>query len=239
MDIHADDNPYLREFERLADELAAPPDYADPLHRARGMSALDRRTWCVRRYAFAIPTEAALAVLARYAPILELGAGTGYWAYLLRRKGVDCLAFDAAPPDQVPNPHRFGAFTWTTVERGGVEALRDHANRALLLCWPPYRDPFAASALTMYAGDILLYIGEAAGGHTADDAFFAQLERDWRPLQQVQLPNWPGTADRLVVYQRHASRRPDPVPTWRAVGSGKSATFQLACDEVPLGYGRR
>jgi hypothetical protein len=198
----AEDNPYLREFERLCDELAAPPDYADPLHRHKGLSSYERRVWCVRRYAFAIPTEAALSMLARFAPIVELGAGMGYWAHLLRRRGVDCLAFDAAPPDQLPNPHGLSAFTWTAVQRGGIEVLRAHANRALLLCWPPYRDPFAARALTAYAGATLLYIGEAYGGHTADDSFFAQLERDWQPLQEVPLPNWPGTADRLVVYQR-------------------------------------
>jgi hypothetical protein len=204
--VTAEDNPYLREFERLSPELAAPPDYADPLHRRSGLSSYHRRVWCVRRYAFAIPTEAALSVLARFAPIVELGAGTGYWAHLLRQRGVDCLAFDTAPPDQSPNPHRFGAFTWTAVQRGGIEVLRDHAKRALLLCWPPYRDPFAAHALTAYTGDILLYIGEAAGGHTADDSFFAQLQREWLPLQEVPLPNWPGTADRLVVYRRAAGR---------------------------------
>jgi len=201
-----DDNPYLREFERLADELAAPPDYADPLHGRTGMSSYDRRVWCVRRYAFAIPTEDALSVLARFGPIIELGAGTGYWAYLLRRRGVDCLAFDTAPPDRLPNPHRFKAFTWTAVQRGGIEVLRDHANRALLLCWPPYRDPFAARALMAYAGCTLLYVGEAFGGHTADDAFFALLDRDWEALQEVRLPNWPGTADRLLVYQRRSPR---------------------------------
>jgi hypothetical protein len=203
----AEDNPYLREFERLSDELAAPPDYADPLHKHKGMSSYARRVWCVRRYAFAIPTETALSVLARFAPIIELGAGMGYWAHLLRRRGVDCLAFDAAPPDQLPNPHRLSAFTWTTVQRGGIEVLRDHANRALLLCWPPYRDPFAARALMAYAGATLLYIGESAGGHTADDSFFAQLEHGWRPLQEVPLPNWPGTADRLLVYQRLTARQ--------------------------------
>ena len=92
------------------------------------------------------------------------------------------------------------------VRPGGIEVLQDYADRALMLCWPPYRDPFAARALTAYGGAILLYLGEAAGGHTADDDFFAQLKRDWLPLQQVPLPNWPGTTERLVVYQRHALR---------------------------------
>ena len=35
-----------------------------------------------------------IASLIRYAPILELGAGTGHWAALLRARGVDVLAYD-------------------------------------------------------------------------------------------------------------------------------------------------
>lgn len=195
-------NPYLREFERLRAELVAPPDYANLVHGPSGMSAYERRVWCVRRYAFAIPTPSALDTLARYAPIVELGAGTGYWAFLLRRRGVDCVVYDLAPPDRAANPNRFQPLTWTRVEQGGIEALADHPDRALFLCWPSYRDPFAARALDAYAGTTLLYIGELAGGHTADDAFFAQLGRHWRAVETLPLPNWPGTRDALTVYRR-------------------------------------
>jgi hypothetical protein len=74
--------------------------------------------------------------------------------------------------------------------------------RALFLCWPSYRDPFAARALTAFAGAVLLYVGEPAGGHTADDAFFEQLAREWLCVEEVALPNWPGTRDSLTVYRR-------------------------------------
>lgn len=158
--------------------------------------------WCVRRYAFAIPNCAALQVLARHAPLIELGAGTGYWTYLLRRRGVDCLAFDLAPPDRTANPHRFGAHTWTAVQQGGIESLSAHPQRALFLCWPPLQDPFADRALAAYPGSTLVYIGEEQGGRTADDAFFARLRTAWRAVDHAALPTWPGMRDALTVYRR-------------------------------------
>jgi hypothetical protein len=197
-----DENPYLREFERLQPELSAPPDPVNAALGTTGMSAYDRRIWCVRRYAFAVPTPAALATLAHLAPIVELGAGTGYWAYLLRRRGVDCVAYDLAPPDRLPNPSRFHPFTWTEVAAGDVDVLRHHADRTLFLCWPPYRHPLASQALTSYAGATLVYVGEPAGGRTADEQFFDLLARSWVATQQVALPNWPGTHDQLTVYRR-------------------------------------
>jgi hypothetical protein len=69
-----------------------------------------------------------------------------------------------------------------------------------------YRQPFAARALTAYRGNTLLYIGEPAGGHTADEAFFAQLARVWLAVEQVAIPNWPGTHDALTVYRRQHTR---------------------------------
>ena len=187
---------------RLQAELAAAPDYANLLHGPTGMSAYERRVWCVRRYAFAVPTAPALETLAHYAPILELGAGTGYWAFLLRQRGVDVLAYDLAPPDRLSNPNHFHAVTWTRVEEGGLEVLADHPDRSLFLCWPPYRDPLATRALGAYAGTTLVYVGEPAGGHTADATFFEELARGWRAVEQVPLPNWPGTHDALTVYLR-------------------------------------
>ena len=46
------------------------------------------REWPCWMYAFAVPSEEALALLASHAPIVEMGCGTGYWAALLRQRGV-------------------------------------------------------------------------------------------------------------------------------------------------------
>ena len=47
-----------------------------------------------KKYAWAIPDERALQILASFSPLIEIGAGRGYWARLLRDQGVDILAFD-------------------------------------------------------------------------------------------------------------------------------------------------
>jgi protein-L-isoaspartate O-methyltransferase len=51
-----------------------------------------------RKYPCAAFNSAALALLAARAPLVEVGAGTGYWAAALRRRGVDVLAYDLNPP---------------------------------------------------------------------------------------------------------------------------------------------
>jgi hypothetical protein len=71
-----------------------------------------------------------------------------------------------------------------------------------MLCWPGDGQPFADQAVAAYPGDTLIYIGEGPGGHTADDAFFARLAREWAEVERVSIPRWPGTRDSLVVYRR-------------------------------------
>jgi hypothetical protein len=34
--------------------------------------------------------------------VVEVGAGTGYWAALLRARGVDVVAYDVRPPQHLP-----------------------------------------------------------------------------------------------------------------------------------------
>jgi hypothetical protein len=53
-----------------------------------------------------LPLGAAAAVSAAAAEVVEIGAGTGYWTSLLRRRGVRVAAYDLAPCDGAePNGH--------------------------------------------------------------------------------------------------------------------------------------
>jgi len=83
-----------------------------------GPTAFDRRVACVRRYAFGVPDRGALEAIARYAPIVELGAGTGYWAYLFAEPRVDIAAYDLAPLTR-SDAYSFEPRTWTEVQRVG------------------------------------------------------------------------------------------------------------------------
>jgi hypothetical protein len=197
------DNEYLREFLAQRQPAEGVGDLEGWLRRGTGArAAYARRVAAVRRYAFAVPTVAALDAIARHAPVVELGAGTGYWAYLLRARGVDIVAYDLAPPDQLPNAYKLDPRTWTGVRRGGVEVLGGYRDRALFLCWPGYRDSFAHDALAAYAGTRLIYVGEDRGGNTASPPFFDQLSATWALVERLELPRWPGAHDSLQIYDR-------------------------------------
>ena len=80
--------------------------------------------------AFAVPSGAALDLIARHAPIVEMGAGTGFWVSLLRSRGLDATAFDVQPPRRPDDrtAHRVGG-----MEASKISEMKDMAeeNRRL------------------------------------------------------------------------------------------------------------
>ncbi|RHY34572.1 hypothetical protein DYB32_000844 [Aphanomyces invadans] len=52
------------------------------------------RKWCDRLYSRAIPHPAAFKAIKEAGPIVEMGAGLGYWHSLMAQHKIDALAFD-------------------------------------------------------------------------------------------------------------------------------------------------
>lgn len=196
--LQAGENPYLELFRLLT---ASPSQLLDLAERRRELASL---------FSWAIPTEAALAVLARYAPLVECGAGMGYWAALLRARGVDALAYDRVAPGRRNEHHKRARQPWTQIERASsVEAARRHGERTLVLCWPPYDDDAASyAALRAYPGEVVIHIGERDEGATGSVRFHRELALNWTLAEELDLPHWSRLQDRLMVYRRNAQRRP-------------------------------
>lgn len=203
--LRAGENPYLELAGVLAgvvsdSGVAGPLTWSVPGGLGSVLNLPARRRELAALLSWAIPGEGALDVLYRYGPLVECGAGTGYWAALLRARGADVVASDLAP----------GRRPWTAVPAASaVTAVRANRGRTLLLCWPPHDDDTAGyAALRAYHGDVLLYVGGGAGGPTGTVRFHRELELNWSPAEQAALPTWPGLRDRLVVYRRNVVRRP-------------------------------
>lgn len=156
------------------------------------------------RYSWAIPNEEALRVIQKYGPVLELGAGTGYWASLLEKQGVDVKAYDdfslASTPGYQMDANNKNL--WFQVEHGTEESVLGHSDRTLLLCWPSDLNQMASNAIRLFEGQHVIYIGEPRGGTTGDDLFFHLLDEQFELLESVKIPNWPGYRDKLQVYRR-------------------------------------
>lgn len=148
-----------------------------------------------RHFSWAVPNDEAIACIRRHAAsVIEIGAGSGYWAWLMRQAGIDVAAFDTDPPP----------FTWVEVGRGDGLGALNGTKRTLFLCWPPWRADMALNALTAYRGTCVIYVGEWMLG-AADTRFFALLASQFEAVDAVQIPQWFARADRLLVFRRRSS----------------------------------
>jgi hypothetical protein len=204
------DNPYLGVFLKY---IGSPSPSGPSISREPGQGAVQdfsafdaymAREMCLERFAWAVPSSNAIAAIAALRrPIVEIGAGNGYWAYLLRQLGVLSDAFDRDPPPQDR--------LWSTVIEGTEEVLQTGAwsgDCALMLCWPPYGSEMAERCLEKFAGDTLIHIGEWAGC-TAREEFYDLLpcqlgesRSGWTLTNTVDIPQWLGIHDYLSIFSR-------------------------------------
>lgn len=213
---HREPDPNLV-LEWLAEAMKAYPDDLAGIHAYLSDRAgssysaqLSIRSLCrhplTQKYSWAVPSGNAIKMIAKHGPVIEIGAGTGYWAHLLRKAGVDVLAYDRAPPWMRKNSwHHKARKTWTSVHYGRPNKAKKHPDRALFLCWPPYNDPMAADCLRHYTkagGETVIYVGEGGYGCTGDEVFHDALKRDWEQAGAVMIPQWYGLHDELWVYRR-------------------------------------
>lgn len=119
------ENPLLIEWERLHGAPSASRFFRFDAKGTVPANAFDRRQELAQKYAWAVPNEAALDTLLDLAPIVEIGAGTGYWAALLRSRGIVIDAFDAQPPTLTSRTNIYHRETkpWTIVAQGSSEVL--------------------------------------------------------------------------------------------------------------------
>ncbi len=168
----------------------------------RFLQALRRRHAYCDTYAWAIPHQEAIDTLLKHSPLIEIGAGRGYWAALASSAGADIVAFDPNPPYKsgVNKWHRQPG-TFFDVARADCEIARMHPDRTLFLCWPPYDSDVALRTLRSYKGETVIYVGD--DGHDAGTPqFCTEMATHFTLIQVVDIPRWPGMNDRLEVWQR-------------------------------------
>lgn len=182
-------NPFLTEFREAVSEKAK---------RQRGFASKEGRTELAGKYAWAVPNDEAIRTIQKEGPIVEIGAGTGYWAYLLRQVGVEVHAYDAKPGHN----HWCSHDPWTHVEVGGPEKVLDHPQCTLMLCWPPYNESLAHDCVELYTGTTVVYIGEDPYGCTGDSAYHEYMDRRFKRANTVSIPQWFSINDYLEVWHR-------------------------------------
>jgi len=178
-------NEYLDEFVRVHKTINWPKH-------------LDERPALVQRFSWALPNDEALDAIARYAPIVEMGAGGGYWAHLMRERCIDVLAYDRERPH---DDNYFARHLWTQIDPGTPRSLAGHADRSLFLCWPPSKSPMATNCLKAWGGEHLIHVGEWRLS-TGSPGFHDRVEAGFELVEKVSIPQWEGMHDMLTVWRR-------------------------------------
>lgn len=193
---------YYEEWRRLTNDYASINDF--PSIETFMFDRKCREQW-VKEFSWAIPNPEALRAIQHLgSPIVEIGAGSGYWGYLLRCLGIRCYLYDINPPDTCDNHWASRGTQWTYVAKGDVECLDRHPDCTLFLCWPPYQDDMALRAAERYTGQYLIYVGEGYGGCTGCDEFHQLLHNQFDECKRIDIPQFYGLHDELVIYKRKA-----------------------------------
>ena len=180
-------------------------------------------------HAWSVPTEKALKLIASYAPLLELGAGTGYWASQLMEFATDILVFDEKhfqisfnDQTQISEGQEISARYFCQVQQGGPEIASKYADRTLLLMWPDYMGygTYGLQCLQHYQGNTLILIGEwknstfgsyAQGisehGQSFSLDFQEKVEAEFELIEILDLPTWPLFLDRLQIFRRRNTQK--------------------------------
>jgi hypothetical protein len=189
-------NPYLDFYRAMPASFRRDP--SAPISAVEMLSPewLKLKSAIATQFAWAVPTEEAVRTILRYSTnVVEIGAGNGYWAWMMRQVGITVAAFDADSP----------RFTWHEVMPGDERAVLFFPAHALFLCWPPWNSVMAHNALNYHRGNYVLYVGEWWGG-SATPQFFEQLVSRFDAIEVVGIPQWFGRDDRLMIFRRRSAQ---------------------------------
>jgi hypothetical protein len=104
------------------------------------------------RASFAVPTDMLLEKIGERGPVVEVGAGTGYWTALLKARDIDVIAYDVHPPTADHEDNIYFNYTYTDVLQGDATSMFESqseselsssfelSDRTLLMIWPDNPD---------------------------------------------------------------------------------------------------
>jgi hypothetical protein len=193
-------NPMLAEVRDLLERFSG-----GGMEKARTFLSFERKS-LVSQYAFSIPTADVLTDVVRYSPLVEIGAGSGYWAMCLTACGADIFAYELIPPVEGPPTSISGTNwqfrkSWHTLIKGDESRAAEHPDRTLFLCWPPPESHMAASALDHYmkaGGATVILLGEMKPLSMGDTALY-EMMKSLKTIERRPIHGWPGMREEIHI----------------------------------------
>jgi len=166
-----------------------------------------------QEFSWACPDARALRIAAHFSPLVEIGAGKGYWSKLLKEThACDVLCFDKYVATAYKKEEM-----WDSVLEGGPEVLQDKRTegRNLFLCYPdeaeamsmPCLDNFVGGEYVIHVGELFVTGTKTGGaqspwGRSTSSDFQVALSESFSLVLQAKLPCFPYANDYISVWKR-------------------------------------
>lgn len=174
---------------------------SQPEDRAKVLT--DLRKAFIRNWGFSIPChETVEALRALNAPLLEIGAGSGYWVALLRAAGLDVVGADVANDGE--GAYGSGLGRCCPIEAmDGATAVTRYPERDVFCSWPSQDQTWALEAVrALNVGRAFALIGDGPQGVTGTPELYADLAARFEQVADVEIPRFPRMNDRLTIHRR-------------------------------------
>jgi hypothetical protein len=188
----------------------------------RSLSLYGLRDEAISEFGFGLPSRELIDALEQHQPIIEVGAGTGYFTALMRKRGIDVIGTDCGPGQ------RFcvGRYDPKQLSLQAKTAVRRYRDRTVFCSWPSLWHTWFRQALrAMQVGQKLIVIEEDA---CAEDSAWEYRDQAFEEIgKSIPLPAWPNLNDRAScwVKKRHAVMRP---PTMKEETERREASWKAA-----------
>jgi len=173
----------------------------EPADRAQALREV--RKAFIRNWGFSIPcAECVAALRALDAPLVEIGAGSGYWVALLRAAGLDVIGADVANAGE--GDYGSGLGRVCPIEAlDGPQAVAAYPERDVFCSWPtPDNDWAVVAARALGTGRAFALIGDGPAGDIGTPELYAELAANFKQVAEVAIPRFPRVQDRLTIHRK-------------------------------------
>jgi len=175
------------------------------------INCMQRRRF-INSFGFSIPNRQAIEAIRSYSPhgVTEIGAGLGYWTYLLNKNNIPTIGVDKYHPTANRwfspnfNSNKKEYLSGIVVSEAVDYLATDDSEKTLLMIWPSQieEESYADEAIAAYKGNTIIMVGEGEDGCTDTCGLFDEEETEWEIINIVGIPRFIDCFDSLTIHKR-------------------------------------
>jgi hypothetical protein len=174
------------------------PEFVPQYAVSAMMHRFNERERYISELGFSIPCQEVLDFLAGCQPILEIGAGTGFWSRLLANRGVDVIATDTGLSGKRGYYGFVVGSLHPTIQLQGKTAVRRFPDRNVFCSWPTLNHTWFRQAVrAMRIGRMLIVVREDA---VAEDSAWDYIERAFVQVANIEIPCFENLHDHVEIW---------------------------------------